>query len=237
LDDKLIRVGSIRFMILENIVIPPSIQTLQTVSHDQGSSLVYVAVNEHLSGAIELQATIRPEAKQVIHNLHQRGMNIVIISGDHEKPTQQLAQELGIDQYFAEILPEHKAKLIEKLQKEGKSVCFVGDGINDSIALKKANVSISLRGASTIATDTAQVILMDESLKQLPYLFNLANRLEKNMQTGFVTAIIPGVMCVGGVYFLHIGVITAGVLYNLSLGAGVVNAMLPKFKSESISKS
>ncbi len=237
LDDKLIRVGSIRFMTMENIVIPPRIHTLQTKSHDQGSSLVYVAVNEQLGGAIELQATIRPEAKQVIDNLHQRGMTIVIISGDHEKPTQQLAQELGIDQYFAETLPENKAQLIEQLQKNGKSVCFVGDGINDSIALKKANVSISLRGASTIATDTAQVILMDESLKQLPLLFDLANSLEKNMRTGFVTAVIPGVMCVSGVYFFHIGVIAAGVLYNLSLGAGVVNAMLPKLKSKSISKN
>ncbi|MEK8020996.1 MAG: heavy metal translocating P-type ATPase [Candidatus Parabeggiatoa sp.] len=231
LDDKLIRVGSIRFMTMEKIIIPPSILMFQTKSHDQGSSLVYVAVNEQLSGTIELQATIRPEAKQVIDNLHQRGMNIVIISGDHEQPTQQLAQELGIDQYFAETLPENKAQLIEKLQKEGRSVCFVGDGINDSIALKKANVSISLRGASTIATDTAQVILMDESLKQLPLLFDLANRLEKNMRTGFITAMIPGVMCVGGVYFFHIGVITAGVLYNISLGAGVGNAMLPKLRN------
>jgi len=231
LDDKLIRVGSIRFMTMENIAIPPSIHTLQTISHDQGSSLVYVAVNEQLGGAIELRATIRPEAKKVIDNLHQRGMTIVIISGDHEKPTQQLAQELGIDQYFAETLPENKAQLIEQLQKEGKSVCFVGDGINDSIALKKANVSISLRGASSIATDTAQVILMDESLKQLPLLFDLANRLEKNMRTSFVTAVIPGVLCVGGVYFFHIGVITASILYNLSLGAGVGNAMLPKIRN------
>ena len=105
----------------------------------------------------------------------------MIISGDHRQPTQQLAQELGIDEYFAETLPENKAKLIEKLQQAGKSVCFIGDGINDSIALKKAHVSISLRGTSTIATDTAQVILMDESLKQLPNLFALADHLNKNM--------------------------------------------------------
>jgi len=191
LDDKLIRVGSIRFMTMEGIVVPSNIHMLQTFTHNQGSSLIYVAVNDQLSGTIELQATIRPEAKQVIRNLHQRGMKTVIISGDHEQPTQQLAQNLGIDQYFAETLPEHKAKLVEKLQKKGKSVCFVGDGINDSIALKKANVSISLRGASTIATDTAQVILMDESLKQLPYIFDLANRLQKNMRTGFCLLFFP----------------------------------------------
>jgi Cu2+-exporting ATPase len=236
LDDKLIRVGSIRFMTMENIVIPPSIQTLQTTTHDQGASLVYVAVNEHLSGAIELRATIRPEAKRVIQDLHQRGMSIVIISGDHEKPTQQLAQELNIDQYFAETLPENKAQLIEQLQKEGKSVCFVGDGINDSIALKKANVSISLRGASTIATDTAQIILMDESLKQLPYLFDLANRLDKNLRNSFKIAVAPGIMCVGGVYLFHMGIIAMAIIFNASFGTNLVNAMLLKLKSNHIAK-
>ncbi|MEM7184674.1 MAG: heavy metal translocating P-type ATPase, partial [Spirochaetota bacterium] len=147
LNDKMILVGSLRFMTMENIPIPPEVSKLQKILQDQSSSLVYVAVNKQLIGTIELQATIREEAKQVIDNLHQRGMKTIIISGDNEKPTQKLARELGIDQYFAETLPNNKAKLVEQLQNEGKSVCFVGDGINDSIALKKANVSISLRGA------------------------------------------------------------------------------------------
>lgn len=159
-------------------------------------------------------------------------MKVMIISGDNEEPTRQLAKELGIDDYFAETLPENKAELIEKLQKSGKSVCFIGDGINDSIALKKADVSISLKGASTIATDTAQVILMDESLKKLPYLFDLSNHLNKNMKVGFTTAIIPGVICIGGVYFFHMGVVAAGLLYNLSLVTGVSNAMLPKIQNK-----
>lgn len=224
LDDKLIRVGSIRFMNLENIVVSPSIQELETKTHDQGGSLVYIAVNERLCGAIELKATIRPEAKHVIDDLHRRGMNIVIISGDHEKPTQQLAEELGIDQYFAETLPENKAELIEKLQQEGRSVCFVGDGINDSIALKKANVSISIQGASTIATDTAQIILMDESLRQLPETFDLAYRLDKNLRAGFMIALTPGIMCVSGIYLFHIGFLTASMIFNGSLLINILNA-------------
>ena len=73
-----------------------------------------------------------------------------------------------MDRYFAEVLPQDKAKYVELLQKEGRTVCFVGDGINDSIALKKANVSISLRGASTIATDTAQVVFHGRELDQTP---------------------------------------------------------------------
>ena len=159
--EKLIRIGSGRFMEMEGIGLPAGYEKMEEESHAQGHSLVYVAINDQLGGAIELVPTIRPEAKAIITSLRQRNISIVIISGDHEKPTQKLAEELGIDNYFAETLPENKASLIANLQEEGRKVCFVGDGINDGVALKKANVSISLRGASTVATDTAGIILMD----------------------------------------------------------------------------
>jgi heavy metal translocating P-type ATPase len=227
LEDKLIRVGSTRFMAMENIVIPADISAIQAKCHEHGASLVYIAVGEKLGGVIEIRTTIRPEAKQIISKLRQRGMTIAIISGDHQEPTQQLAKELEIDHYFAETLPENKADLIKQLQKEGKSVCFVGDGINDSIALKTANVSVSLRGASTIATDTAQIILMDKSLEHLPYLFDLTYKLDDNMKNNLAISIIPGIICVGGVYFLHFGIIAATLLYNAGLAVGVTNAMLP----------
>ena len=167
LNEKVVLVGSKRFMEMSEITIPSEINAIQQQCNEHGYSLVYVALDGQLAGAIELHATIRPEAKHIISELRQRGFEIYIISGDHEKPTKKLAQEVGIEHYFAETLHENKATLIEALQKEGKAVCFVGDGINDSIALKKANVSVSLRGASTIATDTAQIVLMNENLTQL----------------------------------------------------------------------
>ncbi|MCB0080285.1 MAG: HAD-IC family P-type ATPase, partial [Caldilineaceae bacterium] len=126
-----VRVGSDRYMRLEEIIIPEEIVTLQEVCQAQGHSLVMVAINERLVGAIELQPTIRPEAKQVIAELRQKNLELVIISGDQEEPTRRLAQELGIDRYFANTLPENKAALVDQLQREGRSVCFVGDGIND----------------------------------------------------------------------------------------------------------
>ena len=157
----LVRVGSARFMSMEGITIPADIKKIEAACHAEGNSFVYVALDNQLGGAIELRPTVRPEAKKLTRALRKRHISIVIISGDHEKPTKKLAESLGIDHYFAEVLPQDKAQLIEQLQEKGKSVCFVGDGINDSIALKKANVSISLCGASTIATDTAGIILMD----------------------------------------------------------------------------
>ena len=127
---------------------------------------------------------MRPEAKMVIDSLrkHHTIQSVAIISGDHEAPTKKLAEQLMIDNYFAEVLPQDKAKLIAQLQKEGRTVCYIGDGINDAIALKQADVSISLRGASTVATDTAQIILMNENLEQLGLLFDIAKNFDKNMK-------------------------------------------------------
>jgi Cu2+-exporting ATPase len=226
-DDVLVRVGSIRFMEMEGIVIPDDMRNLQDDGFEVGYSLICVAINEQLGGMIELHPTIRPEVKRILQRLHQRAMSLYIISGDHEKPTQRLAMELGIDHYFAETLPENKADLIEKLQKEGRNVCFVGDGINDSIALKKANVSISIKGATTVATDTAQIVLMDGTLNQLDKLFNIASDFEDNMKNNFRISMIPGIFCIAGVYVFHLGVISGIAIYNLGLITGVTNAMLP----------
>lgn len=228
LDDKLIHVGSHRFVIGHIIEKWSSeAERLQEDSYESGFSVVYVAVNQVLIGAVELHATLRPEAKSVIAQLQQRGINLYIISGDHEKPTRYLADSLGIKNYFSEVLPENKAELISKLQDQGKSVCFIGDGINDTIALKKANVSISLQGASTAATDTAGIILMGKSLNKLPRLFELANGLNKNIKNGFASALVLGGVGVGGIFLLHLGIYSSLMLYIASLSVGTINAMLP----------
>ncbi|RKZ37088.1 MAG: heavy metal translocating P-type ATPase [Gammaproteobacteria bacterium] len=233
-DENVIRVGSVRFMEMEGIPIPPEISILQEEGMEQGHSLVFIALNDQLAGAIELYPTIRPEAKQIIAQLKQRGLSMYIISGDHEQPTRKLAQKLGIENYFAETLPEGKANLIAQLQQEGKVVCFVGDGINDSIALKKSQVSISLRGASTIATDTASIILMDSHLNQLDQLFAIAQEFKINMKNNLNLSIIPGFMCLGGVFFLHFGIVTTILLYDTSLLVGVWNAMSPSLKKRNL---
>jgi Cu2+-exporting ATPase len=191
-----------------------------------------VAFNEKVVGAIELHATLRPEAKRVVTYLRQRKMSVYIISGDHEQPTKKLAQALGIDHYFANTLPEHKATLVAKLQEEGKSVCFVGDRINDSIALKKANVSVSLSGATTIAMDTAQIVLMDGSLNQLDQLFDIAQDFELNMKNNLLISVIPTAVCIGGIVLFHWGVFTAHVLMGSTLFIGIGNTMLPLFKPQ-----
>ncbi len=178
-----IRVGSRRFMELEGVALTGEVTAALEDAHREGHSMVMVAVDHALGGALELRASVRPEVPEIIRGLRARGIrHIAIISGDHEAPTRKLAKELGIDRYFAQVLPTQKADYVEKLQKEGRKVCFVGDGINDAVALKKANVSISLRGATSIATDTAHVVFMEPGLGKLCELRDIAGDLQRNVR-------------------------------------------------------
>src|SRR5713101_2741668 len=178
-----VRVGSRRFMETEGVPLTQEVEAALDEAHREGHTMVMIAVDDELGGALELRAAVRPEVRGIVRGLRERGIkHIAIISGDHEAPTRKLAEELGMDRYFAQVLPADKADYVEKLQKEGRKVCFVGDGINDAIALKKANVSISLRGATSIATDTAHVVFMEQSLGRLCELRDIARDLERNVR-------------------------------------------------------
>lgn len=232
IDQQWIRVGSERFMQQNGITIPEKIQGIQAMCYAQGHALVLVACNHTLIGALELHATLRPELQATIADLRQRGLALVIISGDQEEPTRQLANQLGIEHFFANTLPENKATLVAQLQAKGHVVCFIGDGINDAIALKQADVSISLRGATTIATDTAQVVLMDQNLAKLGVLFDLASQFNRTIQHIFWATLFPGVLLVGGVFFLHFGIISAEILLQLGFFNGIGAAMLPLLRNK-----
>jgi len=232
LDGQQIRVGSGPFMAVEGIELPQFAQELQAKAELEGFSLIYIGINQQLGGILEMHPNIRPEAVEIIRDLKERGMKLYIISGDHELPTRRMASILGIDHYEAEILPKNKAELVKQLREQGQFVCFIGDGINDAIALKSAQVSISLKGASTAATDTAQIILMDGTLKHLSQVFQLADEFEKTMHSNFLSTIVPGVICIGGVYVLHFGLAMGMWLYYMGISSGLSNSLWPLLKHQ-----
>lgn len=224
----LIRVGSRRFMEMEGIEIPQSIEKKLEAVHEDGDTMVMVAIDDRLGGALELRAALRPEVKDIIAGLRARGIkHLAIISGDHEAPTRKLAEELGMDRYFAQVLPADKADYVEQLQKEGRKVCFVGDGINDSIALKKANVSISLRGATTIATDTAHIVFLEQGLGKLCELRDIAKNLDHNIKRSWGMIIVPNLACVVGVFTMGLGVGFSVLTNNVAAIGALLNGVLP----------
>lgn len=227
-DGRIIRVGSKRYLELEGIAIPPRVEEKLEAVHRDGDTMVMVAIDGKLGGALELRAALRPEVKDIVAGLRRRGIrHLAIISGDHEAPTKKLAEALGMDRYFAQVLPADKADYVEKLQREGRKVCFVGDGINDSIALKKANVSISLRGASSIATDTAHIVFLEQGLGKLCELRDLSRELERNVQRSWAMIIAPNVACVAGVFALGFGVGASVLTNNVAAIGALINGLWP----------
>ena len=217
-----VRVGSERLMVRDGVKLPPEVPPTSPES-----APIYVAVNGQVVGLIELATPIRREAGEVIAALRARGLDIGLVSGDREEPARRLAEQLGITRVHAEVLPEEKSAIVAALQAEGRRVCFVGDGINDAIALKAADVSISLSGASAAATDTAALVMLDGNLTRLPDLFAMGGDFRRNLERGKVLTIAPGVLCVGGIYLVHAGVAAAIMLYNVALASSVANALQP----------
>lgn len=228
IDGHKVMVGSIRYLKLEEIAIPDEVSEVVEMAHREGHTLVMAAVDRQFAGVIELRASQRPEVLSIIKGLRERGIkHIAIISGDHEAPTRKLAQSLGMDEYFAGVLPADKADYVERLQKQGKKVCFVGDGINDSIALKKANVSISLRGASSIATDTAQIVFMEESLHRLCELRDIAQQLDRNVRNSWYLILAPNALCILGAFTMGFGIMASVLTNNVAAMAALANGMMP----------
>jgi P-type E1-E2 ATPase len=228
IDGYAVRVGSKRFLESEGIDIPAQVLEALDLAHHEGHTMVMVGVDDRLGGAIELQAAVRPEVREIIRGLRERGIkHIAIISGDHEGPTRKLAQSLGMDRYFAQVLPADKADYVAKLQSEGNKVCFVGDGINDLIALKKADVSISLRGASSIATDTAQIVFLEGGLSKLCDLRDIARDLDRNVNRSWSMIVAPDLTNVVGVFTMGFGIMTSVVTNNVSALFALANGLLP----------
>jgi Cu2+-exporting ATPase len=228
LDGSVIKVGSSRYMEREGIEVPPLIQDALQQSRALGHSAILMAIDNEVAGMIEMQSTPREEATRVINFLKARGVSeIVLISGDHEAPTQELARQLGINKYVASVLPHEKAEHVRAYQEAGKKVMMVGDGINDSAALSLADVSVSLKGASTIAVDVADVIFMDGSLKQFEYLYTVTDTLNRNVRHSFLMIVIPNTVCIAGAMVGIFGLSSSLILNNGFNFLAALNSMRP----------
>ncbi|SEH40858.1 heavy metal translocating P-type ATPase [Magnetospirillum fulvum] len=220
--DEIIQVGSVRYLEGEAIPLPDDLRQLQIREQTAGHTFVFLAVDGQVRGAVQLEAQIRAEVEQVVAGLRQQGIGyMAIVSGDHDGPTRALAERLGMDAYFANVLPQQKAEIVTRLQDEGKVVCFVGDGINDSIALKQADVSISVAGASTIAKDMAEIVLMDGHLHEMNLLHDISSSLDRNLNKSLWFCIAPGVVNLFGTFVVKFTTLTSLLVNTSFAGIGM----------------
>ncbi|OVE83077.1 heavy metal translocating P-type ATPase [Natronolimnobius baerhuensis] len=172
------------------------------------SVLVVSETDEELSvlGWLAFTDTIRPDAAEMIEQLRERGVEqVVMLTGDNERVAQYIAEELGIDEVYASLLPEEKVDHIEALQERHEAVAMVGDGVNDAPALATADISIGMGGVGTdVALETADIVLMSDKLNRLPYAFALSKETRRTLYINFAIAF-------GAIAIMVIAILTAGI--------------------------
>lgn len=156
-----------------------------------GKTVIWVARTDQLLGIIAVSDTIRPEARQMVQRLKQLGIKtVVMLTGDNEQTAQQIAEAVGVDQVYANLLPEDKVNIIKKLQRRGQKVAMVGDGINDAPALAQASVGIAMGAAgSDIAMEAADIVLMTDRLEKLAVAVRLGQRSQRVIKQNLVFAL------------------------------------------------
>ena len=213
-DGKRILAGNID-MISENKIVCKTNPEIQGFLNS-GSTVTYIAAENEVVGYLILSDTIRKESGAMLNALQSCGVQPVLLTGDNENSANSIAKQLNINEVYANCLPEDKLKLIEKYQEDEQPVCMIGDGINDAPALKKAAVGIAMGGiGSDIAVDAADIVLVDDEVKELPHLISLSKRM--------MTAIKINLSFSMGLNFLAIVLAMTGIL-NPVVGALVHNA-------------
>lgn len=153
--------------ILTRLKLKNRYQTKEDNYSKAGCSIIYVVQNKKLIGIIGVKDTVREESKEAIREFMRRGIDVVMLTGDHEGVANQIAKEVGIRHVISDVLPKEKASYIEKLKQDGNRVIMVGDGINDAPALVASSIGISINQGTDVAMDSADVILMNNNLSNI----------------------------------------------------------------------
>ncbi len=180
-DGKLVYLGGPA--LLEKLDISPTseIEEFAQSAGEKAQSAIYLIANDKVVAAFAIADVIRTESKQVVQRLHEMGVEVAMLTGDSRPVAEAVASDLGIDQVFAEVLPEHKDKKIAELQEQGKKVAMVGDGVNDAPALTRADVGIAIGGGTDVAIESAGLILVKSNPLDVVNIITLSRATYQKM--------------------------------------------------------
>ena len=179
---------------------------------EKGKTVMFLGMDSQVVGIIALADTLKPNAKEAVEALHKMGIEVVMLTGDNQRAAEAIAREVGIDRVLAEVLPEHKAQEVKKLQEEGKVVAMVGDGINDAPALAQSDIGVAIGTGTDVAMETGDVTLISGDLGGIVTAISLSKRTMRTIKQNLFFAFAYNVSLIP---------VAAGILYFVFGQSGV----------------
>lgn len=224
IDGQHVLVGTRKLMMDEGIDVSSIEEDMKQFEYE-GKTAMIVAAEGELRGTVAVLDTVKKTAKQAIEEMHEQGLEVIMLTGDNVRTAEAIGREVGIDRVIAEVLPEQKAEEIRKIQETGKVVAMVGDGVNDAPALALADVGIAMGTGTEVAIEAADLTILGEDLTLIPRAINLSHKTIKNIKQNLFWAFLYNTLGIPIAAFGFLAPWVAGAAMAFSSVSVVANAL------------
>jgi len=217
--------GSARFL-QENEISTENIQQQVVELENQGKTTILVGKDDKLLGVLAIADALRPGAKETLKIIHDAGIKTVMLTGDNERCAKAIAAQVGVDEYYAQLLPEDKVNVVKQLKEKYGSVAMVGDGVNDAPAMAVSNVGIAMGAAGTdVAVEAGDIVLMSDDLSKINFVRDLSRKTVNIIKQNIAVSLINIAFMVAAALLGYLGLVTGLLLNEISALVVIGNAL------------
>lgn len=227
-DGKKVSLGNSALMDSNKVIISPEIKAEVEKQQETGKTISYIAQDQKIVGYSIIYDPVKESSTEAISALHARGIRVIMLTGDNKKTAQTVANQLNIDDFTAEALPQEKLSIIENLQKEGKKVTMIGDGINDAPALAQATIGIAMGTGTDVAIESAQISLLKGDMTGLIRAIKLSEGIMKNIRQNLFFAFIYniiGIPIAAGILYPFFGILLSPMIAAVAMSFSSVSVI------------